>query len=187
MKQLNSAILLDQLEATVKQHILQLHYLQQRDPELLLKQPAPGKWSVAQVLEHLNSYGRYYLPHIEKAIGHSSSPAAVAYSPGWIGNYFTKTMLPDQQGVVRNKMSSPRNHRPAPSLDSHTVLQEFLVQEKKLLHLLTAARQQHLGKARVPVSIAPFIKIKLGDTFRFFIAHHQRHFVQISSTLEALT
>jgi hypothetical protein len=29
--------------------------------------------------------------------------------------------------------------------------------------------------------------LKLGDTFRFIIAHEQRHFVQIRNTLEAVT
>jgi len=37
-------------------------------PDRLLKQPAVNKWSAAQCLEHLNSYGRYYLPEIEYAI-----------------------------------------------------------------------------------------------------------------------
>jgi hypothetical protein len=30
------------------------------------------------------------------------------------------------------------------------------------------------------------IKLKLGDTFRFFIAHEQRHFIQIQNTLQLL-
>ncbi|WP_315818041.1 DinB family protein [Paraflavitalea speifideaquila] len=33
----------------------------------MLQQPAAGKWSVAQAIEHLNSYGRYYLPLMQKA------------------------------------------------------------------------------------------------------------------------
>lgn len=37
-------------------------------PAKLLRQPAENKWSLAQCLEHLNSYGRYYLLEIEKAI-----------------------------------------------------------------------------------------------------------------------
>jgi uncharacterized damage-inducible protein DinB len=38
----------------------------------------------------------------------------------------------------------------------------------------------------VPISIAKFIKIRLGDTFRFLIAHQQRHFAQVANTLKAL-
>ncbi|MEJ0103318.1 MAG: DinB family protein [Bacteroidota bacterium] len=61
MKSFKSINLLEQLQADIRQLILAATYLEKEDPELLLSTPAPGKWSVAQVLEHLNSYGRYYL------------------------------------------------------------------------------------------------------------------------------
>jgi hypothetical protein len=54
------------------------------------------------------------------------------------------------------------------------------------LQLLNKARNTDLGKIRIPISIAPFIKLKLGDVFAFIIAHHQRHFVQINNTLAAI-
>jgi hypothetical protein len=65
-------------------------------------------------------------------------------------------------------------------------LNEFLQQQEELLLLLEKAKQVHLGKIHIPISIASFIKLKLGDLFRFFIAHHQRHFVQINNILTAL-
>lgn len=34
----------------------------------LQQQPGPGKWSAVQCLEHLNTYGRYYLPALDQAI-----------------------------------------------------------------------------------------------------------------------
>lgn len=185
MKQLNSQALIDQLSATLRDQILQVHYLQQKDPEILLTQPGDGKWSIAQVLEHLNSYGRYYLPWMEKVLSTSRYPARDSYKPGWLGNYFTKSMLPNDKGVVSNKMSSPKNHRPDASLDSHSVMLEFLQQGKTLLLLLEKARQHDLGRLKVPISIAKFVKIKLGDTFRFYLAHQQRHFVQIANILKA--
>jgi hypothetical protein len=60
MKTFNSNICLEGLQADVRQLVLAATWLQKEDPELLLTAPAPGRWSVAQVLEHLNSYGRYY-------------------------------------------------------------------------------------------------------------------------------
>ena len=186
MKMMQSNQLLDRLETDTKQLILTIHYLLQEDPGALLQQPAAGKWSVAQVIEHLNSYGRYYLPLIEKALKDSKYPSNASFKPGWLGDYFTKSMLPKEDGRIANKMQSPKDHRPSPHVDSLRVLNEFLAQEKLLLQLLQQARKTDLNKIRIPISIAKFIKIKLGDTFRFLVAHHQRHFVQVSNTLEAV-
>lgn len=186
MKTMSSAALLEQLQADTRQIILQVHYLLQQDPEILVQAPAPGKWSVAQVIEHLNSYGRYYLPVMEKAITDTRYATNKDFKPGWLGNYFTKTMLPNKDGVITNTMKTPNDHRPSPDVDSQTVLQEFQQQEKWLLALLEIAGRTDLGRVRVPISIAKFIKLKLGDTFRFFVAHHQRHFVQVKNTLGAL-
>src|SRR6476469_8039738 len=54
------------------------------------------KWSAAQCLNHLNSYGKYYLPTIEKAMKYSTKKnAAVTYKSSWLGNYFYELMLPE--------------------------------------------------------------------------------------------
>jgi len=186
MKPMNSNQLLEKLESDTKQIILTLNYLLQEDPGVLLQQPASDKWSVAQVIEHLNSYGRYYLPLIEKALSRPAYPPNALFSTGWLGNYFTKSMLPKEGDRITNKMQSPKDHRPGTDVDSLKVLNDFLAQEKLLLQLLQQARQTNLNKIKIPISIARFIKIRLGDTFRFLVAHHQRHFVQVANTLEAV-
>ena len=60
MKKTKSVELLDQQQSYVRKIIATTTLVRQEDPELLLRPPAPGKWSVIQTLEHLNSYGRYY-------------------------------------------------------------------------------------------------------------------------------
>jgi hypothetical protein len=83
-------------------------------------------------------------------------------------------------------MQAPRNHRPSADLNSNVVLEEFLRQEYLLLSLLNKGRNVNLEKIKIPISISRFIKIRLGDTFRFLIAHHQRHFIQIQNTINAV-
>ena len=114
--------LLESLQNDVRQIILAANYLKSTDPGILLQEPAPGKWSVIQVLEHLNSYGRYYLLAIERSM--NTNKEAVAYfKPGWFGNYFTKLMKPGENGTIANKMQSPKDHRPSKYLDAFPVLQ----------------------------------------------------------------
>lgn len=150
----------------------------------LNRQPAPGKWSIAQVLEHLNSYNRYYLPEIEKSLT-TKLPFDAQFKAGWFGNYFTNMMAPKASGIT-NKMSAPKNHTPAEKLDSSKVLSEFRQGQSRLIGLLSQAEQTNIGRLRVPISISRFIKLKLGDTFRFLIAHQQRHFVQIDNIFKGL-
>lgn len=184
MKSMLSNQLLEQLETDTRQIILTLHYLLQEDPAVLLQQPAAGKWSVAQVIEHLNAYGRYYLPLMENKMHDSSLPAAASFTPGWLGDRFTQSMLPKADGSIANKMKTFKDYRPSADVDSLSVLNEFLAQEKKLLDLLLLARKADLNRIKISISIARLIKIKLGDTFRFVVAHHKRHFVQVANTLE---
>lgn len=158
-----------------------------RHSQFALKE-SPEKWSATQCLEHLNSYGRYYLPVMEKAIEEARKrnwKPSVHFKSGWLGNYFTQLMTPKQDGTLAKKMSSPKDHYPISNFDSHQVIGEFIEQQEKLLRLLEDARGINLNKASCPISIAKFIKLKLGDTFLFFIAHQYRHILQAERALKA--
>jgi hypothetical protein len=183
MKKYNSLALLEGLQENIRQLVLTANKLKSEDPAVLLEQPAPGKWNVVQVLEHLNSYGRYYIPAIEKSL-QQNKPAKEFFKPGFIGDYFTKMLSPSEKGTVKYKMKAPKDHSPSPDLDHQPVLQAFLSQQQQMLELLEKAKTKNIGRIRTPISISRFIKLKLGDTFRFLIAHEQRHFIQISNTLE---
>lgn len=184
MKTVNSTMLLESLKEQTRAIILQAGQLKHIPLEALDKLPAPGKWSVAQVLEHLNIYCRYYLAAIEKKLHHNQTSATTHFTPGWLGNYFTTLMQPTQSGTVKKKMKSPANARPSALPDATTMLDEFIHHQHHLLNLLQIARQHDLNKNRIPVSISKLISLKLGDTFRFVTAHQQRHFIQIAHTLE---
>jgi hypothetical protein len=185
MKVFNSNTLIDQLQADARQLIATATFLKNEDPGALLEQPGPGKWSVIQVLEHLNSYSDYYIPALQTGLS-KDTPATAMFKSGWLGNYFTNSMLP-KEGEVKNKMKAPKNHRPSFHADAKPVIEKFLQQQHQLLDLLEKARRKNIGKIRIPISLAKFIKLKAGDTFRFLIAHEQRHFVQIKNTLAVVT
>lgn len=180
-----SGNLLDNLYDQSEKNISKAISEWQRLPAIrLLAQPGPNQWSAAQCLEHLNSYGRYYLPAIEKAIAHSSSKPVSSFKSGWLGNYFYKLMLPEANNQPKKKMKSPKDHTPSIQLDAVKVLNEFISQQEKLEQLLQKAHTVNINKARVPISIAPFIKLKLGDTFLFYVAHINRHMQQAQRALD---
>jgi hypothetical protein len=157
-----------------------------KEIDALLIPPVPGKWSVAQILEHLNSYGRIYLPQIDKAISSSQSKREAWFNSGYLGNYFTNIMKPKDVFDVKNKMKAFKAHNPENKLNPGKVLDEFVEQQHKLLQLLEMAKQKSLNSIRIPLSVTKLIKLKLGDTFRFLIGHEQRHFVQARNAIKTI-
>jgi hypothetical protein len=157
-----------------------------KEIDALLIPPVPGKWSVAQILEHLNSYGRIYLPQIDKAISSSQSKREAWFNSGYLGNYFTNIMKPKDVFDVKNKMKAFKAHTPENKLNPGKVLDEFVEQQHKLLQLLEMAKQKSLNSIRIPLSVTKLIKLKLGDTFRFLIGHEQRHFVQARNAIKTI-
>jgi hypothetical protein len=183
MKKVKASTLLETLQTDTRQIMLRLAYLQQLPTTTLMQQPGAGRWSVAQVIEHLNTYGRYYLPKLQQAINSANSSSTEWFVPGWLGGYFTKSMMPKADGTIGNKMKTFKGHDPAPEIDALKAIQEFEQQEVWLLQLLDKAGGVNINRTRIPISIAPFIKLKMGDVFGFIIAHHQRHFVQIENII----
>jgi hypothetical protein len=147
------------------------------------KQPKEGSWSANECLQHLNSYGDYYLPAIEKAIADTSSGSNAVFVSGRLGGYFTKMMQPGEDGQIK-KMKAPSNHSPKGIQNSGDVIAKFIDQQEKILALLESARKVDLNKVRVPISIAKFIRLKLGDVFMFLIAHNNRHVLQAQKAIE---
>jgi hypothetical protein len=146
--------------------------------------PSSESWSANECLQHLNSYGRFYLPAIESVLSRSEKrESSTQFSPGWLGNYFTKLMMPSKDGNVSKKMNSPKDHAPKTIIESRLVISEFIDQQEKLLALLNTAKKFDLNAVKVGISIAPIIKLKLGDVFRFMIAHQVRHILQAERAL----
>lgn len=167
------------LENRVEEHIrFAVRELQNMPAEKLLKPSADGGWSIAQCIEHLNSYGLYYIPRLEKGLAARSDEAG-HYKSSWPGNYFTKMMEPGSG----KKMKAFKDHIPSADLDAHAVVAEFLAQQERLLHCLRRAQHTNLNRVKIPVSIASWLRLNAGDVLRFVIAHDERHIQQARRNL----
>ena len=133
------------------------------------------KWSILECIEHLNLYGDFYNPEIRKRIETSHSKANLIFKSGVIGNYFVNMMLPKKK---LNKMKTFKDKNPAGSSLDSIVIDKFISQQKEFLELIESSKNINLTKTKTAVSISKVIKIRLGDTFRFIVAHNQRHLIQ---------
>jgi uncharacterized damage-inducible protein DinB len=182
--QFHSQTLLNDLQADTRAIILEADQWRHLPIARLQAQPGPDRWSVAQVIEHLNVYCRHYIPAMELKLRDHRTKASLHFSPGWLGGYFTRLMQPGENGTVARKLSAPGNARPPAQLDAVAVLREFLDWQQRLLTTLEKAATASLSQLRVPTSLSSLIALTLGDTLRFFIAHQQRHMLQGRRALE---
>lgn len=156
--------------------INQAEKLKNDDLSILTWKENPVSWNILECLEHLNLYGDYYLPHIESQINKSNTKSDLEFKSGFFGNYFTKSMLPKEK---LNKMKTFKDKNPLNAALDKTVINKFINQQIKLLDLLNQSKTVSLNKVKIPISISSLLKLKLGDTYTFFINHILRHLNQI--------
>ncbi len=172
--------LLNDLEIRTKQVIEQGVKFQNLPIEILNKKMNEDSWSVLECLEHLNLYGRFYLPEIENRIASSNKPTTKYFRSGILGNYFANSMKPKAK---LNKMKTFKSMNPLGSSLGIEVIELFLNQQQIMLRLLESAKHIDLTKVKTSISISNYIKLRLGDTFRVVIYHNERHMVQANKIL----
>lgn len=180
---INSSDLVQDLVHRVKVAAEKAQGFKNTPEEILNRRETDSSWSVLECLEHLNLYGDYYLPEIEKSILRAKPETKQGiFKSGWLGNYFAHSMLP-KKGEVKNKMKTFNDKNPIHSTLDKTTIDRFLKQQEKMLDLLDMANRVNLNKTKTSISISRLIRLKLGDTFRFTIYHIERHILQAEKAL----
>ena len=172
--------LISELIEVTRQNLNFAELLKQKSDSELNWRENPESWNVLECLEHLNMYGDFYIPEIEIAIKNSKTNFALDFKSGFLGNYFAMSMLP--KGKL-NKIKTFKNKNPLNSNLDKVSINRFVTQQLKFIELLDKSRNIDLNKIKVKISISKWIKLKLGDIFRFVINHNSRHIKQIERIL----
>ena len=148
--------------------------------------PNPGIWSVAQVLAHLNEYGRYYYPTFERKIENTrfrSTKEAFISSP--LGRSAWKSMKLGNANNVKRKFRAQKGYNPAieTSLVTGDDLAIFLDQQKSFLSIIEKAQEVNFRRVKIPISISKIVRLRLGDALLFVAYHNQRHVQQIKNLI----
>lgn len=175
------------LEATLRRQLARAKEIGALPADTLLRRPAPGAWNALEVFEHMNLSSGVYARGLRKAFAANAARFAAnpVFTPGLIGDFSTRAMLPRPDGRIAWRMKTlrlfdpPRQH--GASAESIT---RFIALCAEFLDLLALARRTDLNRMRVSSSLGPIIRFKAGDAFRFPIAHQERHFLQIERLLD---
>lgn len=184
MPKFKSEDLLNDLIKDVQRIKESAQFFQSSDQTKLAHSPDKSKWSVVQTLEHVNAYNRHYLPLIEKNVSVVTQSRNPIFASGYWGDMFTKKMKPTNVYEIKNKMKTMKAYNFPNSLHVDTVLKEFIAHQDHLLRLLELAKSRDLNAIRIPITLTSLIQLKLGDLFRFIVAHEQRHMIQARNTLK---
>jgi len=177
---ISASALLNELKERTSQHLEYVRTLTLKTEEELNFRASADSWSTLECLEHLNRYGNFYIPEINRNISSAGKSTQSYFKPGILGNYFAKSMLPKEKP---NKMKTLKTMNPIHSQLNKDVIDTFIKQQEKMLELLEKAQDIDLEKIKTSISISKLIKLKLGDTFRFVIYHNERHIEQIKRIL----
>jgi hypothetical protein len=180
-----------ELHGELKDYVRQIEEIR-RDAESLVDglseaqfnwQPAPGRWSIGECLEHLNVTARLYWPMIAEAINRSRVSGVMSNGPykhGWLGNWLARSAEPPP----KMRFKAPRKFRPPSDQPLARVWPQFLAFQDRLLDLIQDANGVDLGKTKVQLPATQKIKLTLGQAFRLVTAHERRHLWQARQVKE---
>ncbi len=173
--------LIEDLKTRTIENLVIAQGLKEVSIEKLNQKSSAESWSALECIEHLNRYGGYYLPEINKRLKTAKKVSSTAiFKSGVLGNYFAKLLQPKEN---LNKMKTLKDMNASGSVLSIATIHEFIAQQEELLEILERSLNVNLKKTKTRVSISKMIKLRLGDTFRVLIYHNQRHLIQAQKAL----
>lgn len=168
--------LLQSLNDLLQGQIEKLNKLKSLDEKALTQPIAPGKWSIAENLEHLLRYGDFYLPEVRQRIRNGRNKTKDSYKSGLLGIYFVESMKPGKK-----PMSTFKNMNPALSGSVRANAVDSLeAQLNQWVQIIEELKDFDIQKIKTGISISSFIKLRLGDTLGVVIWHQERHFSYFS-------
>ena len=156
------------------------------DPEQLVRRPAPGAWSVGEVLEHLCVADELYAKPLATLLHRAHIDAGAAareWKPTPLGKLIANTL--ERPKPVK----APRKLRPGLTA-RNAVVEDFLTRDTRILHRMDDSTSLDWSDLRMtppvfPFSI-PFIKINAGDVFRIHVVHVKRHLAQMERAVASM-
>jgi hypothetical protein len=151
-------------------------------PEVLLRTPPAGGWSIGEVLEHLIVSADSYLEMLRRIVQERAGPRAHAtatWKPSIMGGMLTESLRNPR------KLPAPRMYKPGPTPRAG-VLDEFLTRQEEVGRLIVAAGDLDWRQVRMRSPVLPIIRMNLGDALTVPVVHAERHAAQIERVLKAV-
>lgn len=140
-------------------------------------QSAPGAWSVAQCIDHLNVTARLYLPRLDQGIADAIRRGVYGEGPfryALIGRWITRSQEPPS----RLRVKAPERFHPVPRRSRSEIMAAFRAYQVQYVDRLRQANGLDLARARVSSPAFAWLRFSLGSGFALMTAHERRHLWQ---------
>lgn len=144
--------------------------------------PEPGRWSVAECLDHLHVTGEEVLAQVEAAMARGRARGLVGAPPfryGWLGPWFVRANSPSGRPVRTPGVFRPREGRPPVG-----ALEDFLALQDELAAALERADGLDLARVKARSPVTPLLRLGIGSWFEVVAVHQRRHLAQARAVLE---
>lgn len=153
--------------------------------EQLTAQPAPGKWSVAECILHLNATAAVVQPLMENAIAQARQNKIVGAGPFDIG-LKGRLLVWIAEPPPKFRMPAPRNVRPPARIDDPgKLLPDFMNAQDEWERLIRESAGLDLAKIKVGPLFSP-LRQRLAASFPWMMAHQRRHLLQAENVKNRL-
>jgi len=157
------------------------------DEDMLRRPPNPDAWSVAQILDHVNTAGWLLLNSLEQAIQDARQNGPYGDPPfryGFVSRWFVRSMKPSSGWTF----TAPSVFEPASAetLYAGEAMEEFRALQDQFATCVVDAEGLDLRRLRVSSPAVPLLRISVGAWFEATVAHQQRHLDQGRDVIQAL-
>ncbi len=147
--------------------------------------PAPGKWSIAQCLDHLITINRLYFPTFTAMADGRYEPswwARVSPLSGFFGRFLVNALRPDNPKPVKTTSRA----QPSSSRISADIVDRFAAHQGELVrHLRALPASLDPAKTRMASPLLGFVTYSLADCLTMLAVHEERHLNQAKRVLAA--
>ena len=177
---------LQQVVDSFKRAQTDLHALSERVPDELWTMRPPGRWSVADNVEHLNSTSRDFLPVMRTALEHAralGSAHSSRYRRDPMGWLLWKIMPPPVR-VMRVKTSL--DYEPKGGMDRSALLARFDELQAEQIAIVASSEGLPIDRVKIASPFDARASYNLYACFTILPAHQHRHIWQAERAFDDL-
>ena len=153
--------------------------------DLCSSPPAPGSWSAAQCLHHLNISSDAYFPVWQQVIA-NAGPRKVELSAPYKVDFWGRLLSWILEPPARIRSKTPMHLEPADTTDIAHVLDGFLDRQQRVIATLHRCRGRAIDQVRMASPADPRIRYSIWSSFVIVAAHQRRHLWQAQQAIATL-